>query len=162
MMTQPKFFKNCSTHLHISFSEQDDSDKFNDFPVKKARRLFLAAHVFEKAIDGLMPTGWANRRYAKSLQMPSSMPYCLPDAVGMPKQVDDLCEFWRAMKGCITMAQLAGVVNYVHHYTEEPEKKQEEARYFKWNCYSHKPKIRYRTVEFRQAPPALSPHDIEL
>ncbi|KAK7917379.1 hypothetical protein PG985_010987 [Apiospora marii] len=160
--TQPKFFKNCSTHIHISFPEQDVVNRSNEVPVRKARRVFLAAHIFEKAIDDLMPTGWTNRRYARSLQMPISRPYCLPEDVGKPKRVDDLCEFWRAMKSCTRMAKLAGVVNYVPNYAEEPRNKREEARYFKWNCYSHKPKIHYRTLEFRQAPPALSPRDVEL
>ncbi|KAK8068244.1 hypothetical protein PG996_007356 [Apiospora saccharicola] len=146
MTSQPKFFRNCSTHLHFSFPEQEHkNERVDDFPVKKAKRLFLAAQVFEKAIDDLMPNGYKNRRYAKSLQMPSheSSSYCLSDVAGIPKR-------------------LAGVVNCVLDYTEDPNGKCKESRYFKWNCFSFVPQLHYRTLEFRQMPPALSSRDVEL
>ncbi|KAK8073505.1 hypothetical protein PG994_004404 [Apiospora phragmitis] len=160
----PKFFKNCSTHVHFSFPEQNATNKLLDFPVKKARLLFLAAQVFEKAIDDLMPGGWRNRKYAGSLQTPGSNESESESEEGKPKpkKVDNLCEFWHRMERCETMAQLAGTVNFTEGYEEEPKRKRGDARYFKWNCFSHRPTIHYRTVEFRQMPPALSPEDVEL
>ncbi|KAK8024380.1 hypothetical protein PG993_012446 [Apiospora rasikravindrae] len=157
MTSHPKFFRGCSTHIHFSFSEQQDAPgKVLDFPVHKARKIFMAAQVLEKAIDDLMPDGWTDREFARSLQTESE------EEANKPKTVDNLCEWWASMNSCETMAQLSGKVNFVKNHVEDPEFKSPDCRYFKWNCFSYRPQIQYRTIEFRQPPFALSPRDVEL
>ncbi|KAK7946891.1 uncharacterized protein PG986_011212 [Apiospora aurea] len=158
MTSKPEFFRCCSTHIHFSFSEQDRSGRNLDFPVHKARRIFLAAQIFEKAIDDLMPDGWQNRSYAKSLQTPSSS----KKEEDEPKLVDNLCEWWAGMKGCETMPELSEQVNFDKDFAQNSRWAWADIRYFKWNCFSHRPLIYYRTIEFRQPPLSLSRRDVEL
>ncbi|KAK8071219.1 hypothetical protein PG997_011422 [Apiospora hydei] len=158
MTSKPEFFRGCSTHIHFSFSEQDQAGQYLDFPVHKARRIFLAAQIFEKAINDIMPDGWQNRSYAKSLQTPSSS----KEEEDKHKLVDNLCEWWAGMKSCETMPELSRQVNFVKDFAENPLWKWGDSRYFKWNCFSYRPQIHYRTIEFRQPPLSLSPRDVKL